>query len=170
MVDHDWKILYGNRKAVESFPNFKLANDYWSCFPGVFPASVEQQMRSAMSDRLELRFEGYSSQYEQWYKIHAFPTEDGLSIFFSNITEDKKIRDQLELEQVLREKRIEALSHMAGGLAHEISNPLAIIHGTANDLRSLATGEVPFAGVDVLKACDRIVQTADRAMKILRGL
>ena len=170
MMDHDWVILYGNRKAFESFPTSNVGDGYWSCFSGVFSDSVEQQLRVAMSDRLELRLEEYSSQYEQWYKIHAFPTDDGLSIFFSNITEDRKIRDQLELEQMLREKRIEALSHMAGGLAHEISNPLAIIHGTANDLKSLADGEIAFAGLDALKACDRIVQTADRAMKILRGL
>jgi signal transduction histidine kinase len=69
-----------------------------------------------------------------------------------------------------REKRIEALSHTAGGLAHEISNLLAIIHGRANDLRSLAAGGVPLSAIDVLKACDSIVQTSDRAMKILRGL
>src|ERR1700734_1620850 len=38
MVDHDWIVLYGNRKAVENFPNFTVGNGYWSCFPGVFPA------------------------------------------------------------------------------------------------------------------------------------
>jgi PAS domain S-box-containing protein len=82
----------------------------------------------------------------------------------------KKLQDKLELEQLLREKRIEALSHMAGGLAHEISNPLAIIHARASDLRSLAASGAPVAATDVQEACDGIVRTSDRAIKILHGL
>ena len=169
-VNHDWIILYGNRKATESLPDFKIGKDYWSCFPATISTPAEQYLRNAMEGRSETKYEHYYAPYEQWYRVYAFPTDDGLSIFFSNITEEKKIRNQLELEQLLREKRIEALSHMAGGLAHEISNPLAIIHGRASDLRSLAAGGASLAPIDVLKACDSIVQTSDRAMKILRGL
>jgi C4-dicarboxylate-specific signal transduction histidine kinase len=169
-INRDWVLLYGNRKAAESLPDFKIGNDYWSCFPAVLSTPAEQYLRDAMEGRSETKYEHYYAPYERWYRVHAFPTDDGLSMFFSNITEDKKIRDQLELEQVLREKRIEALSHMAGGLAHEISNPLAIIHARACDLRSLAASKARVAAIDVLKACDSIVQTSDRAMKILRGL
>jgi signal transduction histidine kinase/DNA-binding response OmpR family regulator len=169
-INHDWILLYGNRKAMESLPDFKMGKDYWNCFPATLSTPAEQYLRNAMEGRSEAKYEHYYAPYEQWYRVHAFPTDDGLSIFFSNITEDRRIRDQLELEQVLREKRIGALSHMAGGLAHEISNPLAIIHGRASDLRSLAAGNAPLAAIDVLKACDSIVQTSDRAVKILRGL
>ena len=169
-INHDWILLYGNRKALESIPDFKIGKDYWSCFPATLSTAAEQYLRTAMEERSEAKYEHYYAPSEQWYKVHAFPTNDGLSMFFSNMTEDKKIRDQLELEQLLREKRIEALSYMAGGLAHEINNPLAIIHARANDLRSLAAGEKPIAAIDVLKACDSIVQTSDRAIKILRGL
>jgi signal transduction histidine kinase len=80
------------------------------------------------------------------------------------------MQEKLELEHLLREKRIEALSHMAGGLAHEINNPLAIIHGRASDLRAQVLGDTPPPAIDVLKACDSIVHTSDRAMKILQGL
>jgi C4-dicarboxylate-specific signal transduction histidine kinase len=169
-INHDWILIYGNRKAAESLPDFKIGKDYWSCFPAVLSTPAEQYLRNAMEGRSEAKYEHYYAPYERWYRVHAFPTDDGLSMFFSNITEDKKIRDQLDLEQVLREKRIEALSHMAGGLAHEISNPLAIIHARASDLRNSAASEAPVAAIDVLKACDSIVQTSDRAMKILRGL
>jgi two-component system, cell cycle sensor histidine kinase and response regulator CckA len=169
-MSHDWILLYGNRKALEDLPDFNIGEDLWSCFPALLSTPAEKYLRNAMQDRADTKYEQYFDPYKQWFRVHAFPTDDGLSMFFSNITEDKKIRDQLELEQLLREKRIEALSHMAGGLAHEISNPLAIIHGRASDLRSLAVTEEPVAAIDVLKACDSIVQTSDRAIKILRGL
>ena len=83
---------------------------------------------------------------------------------------DKDLRKQLLSEQMLREKRIEALSHMAGGLAHEINNPLAIIHGTASNLQVLADGDLPIAASEVRKASSTIIDTSDRAMRILNGL
>jgi len=59
---------------------------------------------------------------------------------------------------------------MAGGLAHEISNPLAIIHARASDLMSRAAGDEPVSSLDVHKACENIAKTSDRAIRILRGL
>jgi len=59
---------------------------------------------------------------------------------------------------------------MAGGLAHEISNPLAIIHARASDLKASASDSTPLAPGEIRQACDSIVSTSDRAMRILRGL
>lgn len=86
------------------------------------------------------------------------------------IISDRSFVDQLSLEKLLREKRIEALSHMAGGLAHEINNPLAIIHGTASNLQEASRGDSPLAASEVRQASRTIVETTDRAMSILRGL
>jgi signal transduction histidine kinase len=73
-------------------------------------------------------------------------------------------------ERLIKELHIESMSHLAGGLAHEISNPLAIIHARASDLQDLAAAQqVPFAA-KVEAACGSIVRTADRAIRILRGL
>jgi signal transduction histidine kinase/DNA-binding response OmpR family regulator len=170
MLGRDWTLLYGNRKAVEGLPDFRIGGNYWDCFPDVLSTPIEAHLRNAMESRSDIKFESYYAPYGLWSRVHAFPTDDGLSIFFSDITAEKKLQDKLELEQLLREKRIEALSHMAGGLAHEISNPLAIIHARASDLRSLAVSGAPVAATDVQEACDGIVRTSDRAIKILRGL
>lgn len=98
------------------------------------------------------------------------PVDREAAVGLQSIISDRSLVDRLFLEQLLREKRIEALSHMAGGLAHEINNPLAIIHGTASNLQDSASGESPLAAVDVRKASKTIVETTDRAMSILRGL
>jgi hypothetical protein len=50
-----------------------------------------------------------------------------MSIFSSDITAEKKLEESLCRERLIKELHIEAMSHLAGGLAHEISNPLAII-------------------------------------------
>lgn len=169
-ISRDWILLYANRRAMESLPDLKIGANYWSCFPALLGTPAEQHQRDAMLKRIEQHYELFYSPYGRWYRVKAFPVDDGITLFFSDVTQEKSTQDQLSLEQLLREKRIEALSHMAGGLAHEISNPLAIIHGRASDLKMLADEEAPVASLDVRIACDSIIKTSNRATNILRGL
>ena len=169
-IDSTWRIHYGNRVAMASLADFRVDADFWECFPALVSTHAEERLLTAMRDRVETNYEIFYGPYSGWYAVRVFPTGDGVSLFFSNITEEKKLRVQLEHEQLMREKRIEALSHMAGGLAHEISNPLAIIHGRATELLDLAAGEVPVASDEVRVACEDIVKTSNRASSILRGL
>ena len=169
-ISHDWILLYGNRQAIESLPSFTIGENYWTCFPGVISTPAEPWLQIAMEERSPVSYEYYYVPHQQWFKVRVFPTEEGLSVFFTDITEEKRLLDQLALEQDLREKRIEALSHMAGGLAHEISNPLAIIHGHASDLQLLATDVDSVPVVEIRAACEAIIRTSDRAIRILRGL
>jgi len=169
-MGRDWTLLYANKNALTTLPDIRLGKSYWDCFPSVLSTPAETHLRSAMAQRESIKFENFYEPYERWYRVAVYPSSDGLSVFFGDITEEKKIHAQLELEQVLREKRIEALSHMAGGLAHEISNPLAVIHATASDLASIAASETSLSAEEVLKSADRIVRTTERAIRILRGL
>jgi C4-dicarboxylate-specific signal transduction histidine kinase len=131
---------------------------------------VEENLRRTMEGREVTRWENFYAPYARWFKVQAYPSAEGLSVFFSDVTEEHHIREQLELEQILREKRIEALSHMAGGLAHEISNPLAIIHAKASDLKIAAGEEALLPAMQVMETCTSIVNVSERAMGILRGL
>jgi C4-dicarboxylate-specific signal transduction histidine kinase len=169
-IGHDWVTLYTNRRAAASFPDGKIGSNYWACFPSAIGTSAERAMRTAMSERVEQRYEIFFAPYGRWFRAKAFPVEEGISIFFSDITEEKKNQEQLAVERLLREKRIEALTHMAAGLAHEISNPLAIIHGLAGDLVQLAESQTSVDAHEVKVACGSILKTANRASNILRGL
>jgi PAS domain S-box-containing protein len=169
-ISRQWILLYANGKAKTSLPDLKIGADYWSCFPALRGTPAERHQRDAMEMRFEVQYEVFYPPYEQWYRGRAFPVDEGLSIFFTNITLEKKIADQLALEQMLRGRRIEALGQMAGGLAHEINNPLAIIHGTARDLQRLASEPGTIAAEEIMRASETIVDTSERAIRILEGL
>jgi PAS domain S-box-containing protein len=82
-----------------------------------------------------------------------------------DITERKDMEAQIEASA-----RLSALGMMAGGVAHEINNPLAIIHGAAMDLlrRVRAYGSVP---LDIAaRNAERIVETSDRIAKIVKSM
>jgi C4-dicarboxylate-specific signal transduction histidine kinase len=88
-----------------------------------------------------------------------------------DLTEQKRVEQELEASraQTVTNSRLSALGMMAGGIAHEINNPLGVIHGSAeNMVRMVESGSVQVPAI--LKNCDRIIQTADRIAKIVRSL
>jgi C4-dicarboxylate-specific signal transduction histidine kinase len=88
-----------------------------------------------------------------------------------DLTERKRAEMELEASraQAVTASRLSALGMMAGGVAHEINNPLAVIHGSAANLLNMAeSGDVQIGALR--KNSDRIKQTAERISKIVRSL
>jgi C4-dicarboxylate-specific signal transduction histidine kinase len=82
-----------------------------------------------------------------------------------DVTEQRRMQAQLE-----NSARLSSLGMMAGGIAHEINNPLTIIHASASDLLDLAqeAGQVP--SEDVVRNSKRIRETANRIARIVKSL
>jgi len=111
-----------------------------------------------------------------------FPVEISLSplqtvhgVLICSIIRDVSARKALEAEleasrmKVVSSARLSALGMMAGGIAHEINNPLGIIHAYASDLREMAQEE-SLSRADVERTSARIVETAERIGSIVESL
>jgi PAS domain S-box-containing protein len=88
-----------------------------------------------------------------------------------DLTDRKRAEQELEASraQMMASSRLSALGAMAGGIAHEINNPLGIIQGSAeNILRTAESYSVQTPGM--LKNCNRIIETVDRISRIVSGL
>ncbi len=95
----------------------------------------------------------------------------GASKVVRDITARKQLESELEVrrEQAMVSARLSELGMMAGSIAHEINNPLAVIHASASDLLEMAeTGTVPVKELEIASA--RIKRTADRISKIVKSL
>jgi signal transduction histidine kinase len=80
--------------------------------------------------------------------------------------EDQSRINELKLYQA---SKFASLGEMAGGIAHEINTPLAVIIATSDQIRreALAAG-LPAARIQ--KACERITKTSGRISQIIHGL
>jgi C4-dicarboxylate-specific signal transduction histidine kinase len=88
-----------------------------------------------------------------------------------DLTDRKRFERELEASraQMVSSSRLTALGSMAGGIAHEINNPLAVIHASAANISRMAEfGSVQVPAV--LKNSNRISQTAERISRIVRSL
>jgi len=82
-----------------------------------------------------------------------------------DVTEQRRMQAQLE-----NSSRLSALGMMAGGIAHEINNPLTVIHASASDLLDLAQEAEQVPREDILRNCKRIRETANRIARIVKSL
>jgi two-component system NtrC family sensor kinase len=110
-----------------------------------------------------------------------FPAEIGLSpvktdagmfvtAVIRDVTDRKRLERELEQERDTRGQRVEVLARLAADLAHEIKNPLAIIHARASDLSELAAQGLALPAPVVEQACDSILKTTARALHVIRGV
>ena len=70
---------------------------------------------------------------------------------------------------LLQSSKMSALGEMAAGVAHEVNNPLAIIHTTASQLQELLQEE-PLDRPLIIQISSCIEETANRIAKIIDGL
>jgi PAS domain S-box-containing protein len=88
-----------------------------------------------------------------------------------DITERKQIERELDTSraQAVSSAHLSALGMMAGNIAHEINNPLAIIHASASNLLEMAEAGTPPLN-ELQNASTRIKHTANRISKIVKSL
>jgi PAS domain S-box-containing protein len=171
-VDSTWTIGYlnGNARTLLNVKGDVLARNLWEAFPGIAP-SVREKLLGSMSSREPTEYEAFYEPFDLWTIVQAHPWDNGgITIFFTDVSAQKRLERELNRERLMRAQRIESLAHMAGGLAHEISNPLGIIHARASDLLEMAEEGEALQAKTVATACGSIVKTSNRAMGILEGL
>lgn len=113
----------------------------------------------------------------RWVKDRGFRVrgENGEVLRIAGITEDitllREAEERLKATQaqVISNAKFAALGEMASGIAHEINNPLAVIHGLSVQLQELfRNGAAPTSMV--LESLGSVEKMANRIAGIVKGL
>ena len=112
-LDRDWRVTYANRKAcafaaVE--PATAIGRPLAELVPSIRTWPSLQYYRNAMELRQSAFFEAHWTPTGAWVEVRVYPSEDGISVYFHDIT-DKRVA-----ENALRksEKRFRNLFDQAG--------------------------------------------------------
>lgn len=107
-IDHNWCYRYVNKRAGELLgkdPAYLVGKHMWTEFPGASNNSFYKAYHRAMEKQETVTVEEYVEQYGRWFQNLIYPSADGLSIFFRDITSSKQIEREVE-ESELRFKTL----------------------------------------------------------------
>jgi PAS domain S-box-containing protein len=92
-LDHEARITYMNHRAGQLLGRSRdelLGRVGWDEFPELKGSVFEREYRRATEQGVSVSIEEYYPPLRGWVELHAFPTPDGLTIYFRNITGRKR--------------------------------------------------------------------------------
>ena len=98
-VDTDWCLTYVNAAAeplLRKPGDLLLGRCLWAEFPEAVNTAFWDEYHRALREQQSVSFEAYYAPFDTWFSVHAYPSPDGLSVFFRDINEQVRLRRQLE--------------------------------------------------------------------------
>jgi diguanylate cyclase (GGDEF)-like protein/PAS domain S-box-containing protein len=105
-LNRSWQFTYVNSEAEQLLQRSRdslLGNSYWDEFREAEGTVFEQEYRRAIREHCTVKFEAFYAPLNDWFEVHAYPSEEGLAVYFRNTTE-RKLTDRRIRESEIRFK------------------------------------------------------------------
>ena len=107
MVDRDWRLTYINRQAerlVQFDKKTHIGKSLWDVFPEQVGGDFHRNYQQAFETGRAMHFTAYLKECHVWLQVKAFPSPEGMSVYFDDITEQVKSRQELEMLSIVASK------------------------------------------------------------------
>ncbi|MDX2215395.1 MAG: PAS domain S-box protein [Oculatellaceae cyanobacterium bins.114] len=114
-LDRDWCITYVNQitaRLNQTSPEDLVGKSHWDVWPATKGTICEEQYRWAIAHQTPAHFDYFYEAKQRWYEVHAYPSADGLGIYYRDI-HDRKCTEQALQDS---EERFRLVTHAVNGL------------------------------------------------------
>lgn len=111
-VDTNWNILYWNLSATRMLGHTKreaVGRNLWDLFADAVDSDFQKNYEKAIQTNLPVQFEARYEPLNKTFAVHAYPSDVGLSVYFTDVTE--RVDSLKALEE--SEKRYSDIFHLS---------------------------------------------------------
>lgn len=172
-VDTNWTVTYWNKVAGQVLHVAKdeiVGHNLWQVFAESVGSASYFKYHEAVNSGNPVHFEDYFAPLLRWYEISAYPSVNGLSVYFKDITE-RKLFEIKQKEAAARQALFVSIVNSSDDAI--VSKTLAGIitswnHG-AEKLFGYTSGEVVGKHISIVIPPELIDEEAQIMSKISRG-
>ena len=99
-VDRDWRFTHVNGRAERMAGRTReelIGRELWREFPLLVGTAFEHAYRRAMNEGIASTAEAYFAAWNGWFSAKAYSTDEGLTVYFRDVTAERATRQQLLL-------------------------------------------------------------------------
>ena len=103
-LDNNWRYTFLNDAAMVVHPFTKkeiIGKFLWEVHPQIRESEFWTNYQEAIKTKEVMEFESYYQPMDKWFSVKVYPSDNGLTIFYRDINEDKK--KEKALSQTLKE-------------------------------------------------------------------
>lgn len=92
-IDNNWRYTFINKRAEQILGQAAISligKNIWNGLPKINSLQLKAACTKAMSTQEYVYFEQYSNLHRTWFGNHIYPSPQGITITFRNITQRKK--------------------------------------------------------------------------------
>ncbi len=143
-LDREWRFTYVNGEAERLLGHSRrelIGSGIWEMFPKSAGTPFHDNYERALAGNVTVKFEQWSDELCRWFQVAAYPSAQGLAVYFRDVTDAHVTRQALmESEQryrMLFETSVEAifLASTDGSVAAANPAACAMFRCSEEDLR-----------------------------------
>ncbi len=120
-VDNNWTVKYWNNQLekITGINKEKITGkNFWDFYNSPNKKKLFSKYKKALHSKTPVQFEEYYAAENSWLQVNIYPSVNGLSIFYKNITENRRLRELEQIEKEFLEKNARANSNLEANLSY----------------------------------------------------
>ena len=179
-TDKNWMVTYWNKEAENMLKRNRremIGKNLWEAYPNLVGSELYRNYIKVARENTVQQFAMYYDPMNCWFNVSVYPSSNGISVYFKDITESKEWEIQLQnlnksLESYTKEllisnKNLEQFSYI---VSHNLRTPVANILGLSRILKddSLAEDQKEYIITELgasVEALDEVIMDLNLILK-----